>query len=69
MKKEKKVWGVILGIGFMIVGILQFLYPEYTGATRPDTKGLASFFGLLLFLAGLTEVLYLVFFVGGDESE
>jgi len=32
---KNPIIGVILGIGFMVLGILQIAYPEYAGASTP----------------------------------
>jgi len=48
----------MLGIGFMILGIVQFFYPELAG---PKPDGFVSFLGLILFIAGLAQVLYIIY--------
>jgi protein-S-isoprenylcysteine O-methyltransferase Ste14 len=60
MKIQKNpVIGVILGIGFMVLGILQIVYPELAGATTPRGVSIAKLTGLLLFIAGLAQVCYI----------
>jgi len=48
--KKNPFVGIILGIGFVIVGVLQVAYPESAGE---------AFIGILLFLAGLAQVFYI----------
>jgi len=60
MKIQKNpIIGVILGIAFMVLGILQIVYPELVGATTPGGVSFAKLTGALLFIAGLAQVCYI----------
>ena len=60
MRIKKNLVGVILGIGFMVLGILQIVYPELAGASTPSGRSFALFIGSFLFILGLGQVLYIV---------
>jgi protein-S-isoprenylcysteine O-methyltransferase Ste14 len=60
MKIQKNpIIGVILGTGFMVLGILQIVYPELDGADTPHSVSFAKLIGVLLFIAGLAQVCYI----------
>ena len=63
---KNPIIGVILGIGFMVLGILQIAYPELDGASTPRGVSFAKLIGALLFIAGLVQVLYIVYKRRGD---
>jgi len=50
--------GIVLGIGFTVLGILTIGYPELA-ASRPSNIGFERLMGSLLFLAGLAQILYI----------
>lgn len=58
--KKNPFVGVILGIGFMMLGVLQVVYPELAGASTPSGRSFATLIGSLLFIVGLGQVLYIV---------
>jgi len=67
MKIQKNpIIGVILGIGFMALGILQIAYPKLDGAMTPRDSSFANLIGALLFTVGLVQVLYIGYKRRGD---
>ena len=67
MKIQKNpIIGVILGIGFMALGILQIAYPKLDGAMTSRDSSFANLIGALLFTVGLVQVLYIGYKRRGD---
>jgi len=59
MKTKKNPFiGVLLGTGFLVIGIVGILFPEVVGYYTPRRKAFASFVGLASLLLGLSAVLY-----------
>jgi len=58
--KKKQLAGIMLGIGFMVLGILQIAYPELAGANAQGGRSFALFIGSILFILGLGQVLYIM---------
>ncbi|MDH5788013.1 MAG: hypothetical protein OEZ40_06975 [Candidatus Bathyarchaeota archaeon] len=61
--KAEQIWGIMLGIGFMVLGILHIAYPELVfGGTTQGGRLIAVFGGSILFIAGLAQTLYIMIY-------
>jgi protein-S-isoprenylcysteine O-methyltransferase Ste14 len=58
--KKKQIVGIMLGVGFMVLGILQIAYPELADANTQSGTSFALFIGSILFILGLAQVLYIM---------
>jgi hypothetical protein len=71
-KTRKKVKnpnvGIVLGILFMVVGLLSIAYPELIGSNTRDAILIAQFTGLVSIIVGLGEVLYITLWGRGEDE-